>query len=571
MSCTPSSVSFLILQQNQEPPSNCSCPYYCQSSRCLHSFSSPASLLDILLTAVFRFRIRRIKCDEAKPACIKCTSTGRTCDGYTKTHDPSPDPPAGSQLVPVPAQSIPNELSVSVDGDYDERRGFHVFQSHFWPLLSSALESVFWERLILQTSHADTAIRHAAIAFGSLGERLRINNVMTFDNEDANRLHIRACSQYHKAIKELREQLSSGQERSVEFTLIACFLFIIFEFLQGNESAALTHLKSGIEIIRQSNFEGVEFDPNIESVSQMESVDFGYHAARVFSVLDRSAANWVATPSFGMPIIIGPKPEYRSLSSEGFSNIDEANNYLMHLRLQLNQIQLVRTLVPGDPNTSSTATTPPLEEVFTNSENWSRAMDGFMARSLSVQEAQKAITLILHHKVTHLSLTASCQASEEGFYRDCKSDFNYIISTSTAILRPNHTTIDFRGSDNQWTEQLFSFRSSLIFPLYFTATHCQDPEIQREALSLLSKSPWREGAWDSAAMARIAERKIRQREQDLSRNNVIPMGDIITRPVMTGYDLQRRQHQVEGSFKLTEDRITELSDSDRSFRAPGSL
>ena len=27
-------------------------------------------------------RIRRIKCDEARPACERCLSTGRTCDGY---------------------------------------------------------------------------------------------------------------------------------------------------------------------------------------------------------------------------------------------------------------------------------------------------------------------------------------------------------------------------------------------------------------------------------------------------------------------------------------------------------
>jgi len=28
------------------------------------------------------FRIRRVKCDETQPACLKCTSTGRKCDGY---------------------------------------------------------------------------------------------------------------------------------------------------------------------------------------------------------------------------------------------------------------------------------------------------------------------------------------------------------------------------------------------------------------------------------------------------------------------------------------------------------
>ncbi|KLU81825.1 hypothetical protein MAPG_00906, partial [Magnaporthiopsis poae ATCC 64411] len=34
-------------------------------------------------------RIRRVKCDEGKPACQRCTSTGRACDGYDSTRSPS--------------------------------------------------------------------------------------------------------------------------------------------------------------------------------------------------------------------------------------------------------------------------------------------------------------------------------------------------------------------------------------------------------------------------------------------------------------------------------------------------
>ena len=33
-------------------------------------------------TGCLTCKIRRVKCDEGKPACQKCTSTGRKCDGY---------------------------------------------------------------------------------------------------------------------------------------------------------------------------------------------------------------------------------------------------------------------------------------------------------------------------------------------------------------------------------------------------------------------------------------------------------------------------------------------------------
>jgi hypothetical protein len=31
-------------------------------------------------------RIRRVKCDEGKPNCQRCISTGRKCDGYEHLH-----------------------------------------------------------------------------------------------------------------------------------------------------------------------------------------------------------------------------------------------------------------------------------------------------------------------------------------------------------------------------------------------------------------------------------------------------------------------------------------------------
>jgi hypothetical protein len=34
-------------------------------------------------------RVRRVKCGEERPACIRCTSTGRTCDGYPQIEEES--------------------------------------------------------------------------------------------------------------------------------------------------------------------------------------------------------------------------------------------------------------------------------------------------------------------------------------------------------------------------------------------------------------------------------------------------------------------------------------------------
>ncbi|KAH4069175.1 hypothetical protein HBH98_012240 [Parastagonospora nodorum] len=41
-------------------------------------------------------KIRKVKCDEEKPFCKRCTSTGRTCDGYDVTFRPPSNSPKNS-------------------------------------------------------------------------------------------------------------------------------------------------------------------------------------------------------------------------------------------------------------------------------------------------------------------------------------------------------------------------------------------------------------------------------------------------------------------------------------------
>ena len=139
-----------------------------------------------------------------------------------------------NKLINTCATSISQSPNVGIAENDREHRGFHFFRYQVAEELSITLDSGSrWTRLILQASHVDRVIRHAAIAVGSMGERLLINDVLTSDNAKANSRHEFARTQYHKAITLLREQLRSGHCISVESTLLSCFLFCCFNFLQG--------------------------------------------------------------------------------------------------------------------------------------------------------------------------------------------------------------------------------------------------------------------------------------------------------------------------------------------------
>ena len=63
---------------------------------------------------------------------------------------------------------------------------------------------------------------------------------------------------------------------------------------------------------------------------------------------------------------------------------------------------------------------------------------------------------------------------------------------------------------------MFAFVSGVIQPLHMVADKCCDNSICVEAIELLEERPWREGAWDSAVMAKIARRKLQQGKEDHS-------------------------------------------------------
>src|ERR1700760_688238 len=99
-------------------------------------------------------RIRRVKCDEEKPACRRCTSTGRTCDGY-----------ASASVLTTPQQT-PKQAALPV-----ESRSIEFFLDRVSPRISGLLEDdSLWKRMIIQLN--DPAIWNGVLAISEIFEQL---------------------------------------------------------------------------------------------------------------------------------------------------------------------------------------------------------------------------------------------------------------------------------------------------------------------------------------------------------------------------------------------------------------
>ncbi|KAI1847850.1 hypothetical protein JX265_013916 [Neoarthrinium moseri] len=173
-------------------------------------------------------RIRKVKCDESKPACLRCTSTGRKCDGY----------PAS------PEQGLtwyrPSHLFQSIDQPV-EGRALQFFCENAGPLLSGPLDPYFWTHLVIQFSNFEPSVRHSVVAISSLYEdyHCRARTVAQLRNNDF------ALRHYNAAIENLRKL------NNEPLILLVCVLFVCIELLQGNRDAAMQHIRHGIIILER--------------------------------------------------------------------------------------------------------------------------------------------------------------------------------------------------------------------------------------------------------------------------------------------------------------------------------
>lgn len=199
---------------------------------------SRCTLLDGELTYTAP-RVRRVKCDEAKPSCQRCSTTGRKCDGYSSDITIS-SPKNSTDLI--------QRVIVHIPGNTEEKRGFDFFLRNTAAELSGYYDSSFWEKLILAASAQKPSLRHALIALGALHEDFSRQRLVPSTPSEDQKAQF-ALNQYAKAMGALRRSLSSGKEEPLT-ALMSCILFVCFDSLRGWFESAMVHLQSGLRILR---------------------------------------------------------------------------------------------------------------------------------------------------------------------------------------------------------------------------------------------------------------------------------------------------------------------------------
>lgn len=127
-----------------------------------------------------------------------------------------------------------------------EYRYFQRFCSETALQLSGSFETDLWQRVVLQASETEPAIRHAITAIGALNFK---SKMVGGDETDMLRYEF-AYREYGLAIAGIRKRTCERQA-DIRTKLLACILFTCFESYHGDIQAATSQTYAGIEMMNE--------------------------------------------------------------------------------------------------------------------------------------------------------------------------------------------------------------------------------------------------------------------------------------------------------------------------------
>lgn len=460
-----------------------------------------------LISHSSRTRIRKVKCDETKPLCLRCTKTGRKCDGYL---DPGTIAARRFKKEGATHDHILGPLLEFATPE--EKRAFYFFQHVTAPCISGGFDAVFWRAIVLQISQTEPAVRHAVLAVSSLHEGLAAGISASTDGVLTRTTQSFALQQYNKAIARLLEQMHNPGTRPLA-SLLTCVLFVCIEYMQGKDKESHIHLEQGRQLL--SRLDQRSTDPEMDCIVR--------HVVPLYMRLSLTSFLFGGTP---VPIPESLKTNIET--PDTFSTIDELR-HSMHefMEAAFRFTQRARPAKnPSDyiPQEDMRLLEVEQDRLQSRLAKLNVAFALFRASRSKPGPENALLVLQIYLHAQHIWISTALSSSEVA-YDDFLYSFAAIVPLAASYLdleastkhrptlRPQRypssaESLHYHPTPDQLSVAYasnFTFETHIIPPLYYVATKCRHPLIRRSALELLKKNPFRrENLWRASVMGALA-------------------------------------------------------------------
>ncbi|KPI44346.1 uncharacterized protein AB675_8310 [Cyphellophora attinorum] len=417
--------------------------------------------------------MRRIRYDLNRPACDRCTSTGRTCEGFPIDATPDRSRTYGRPVAVAPLSLLAPRAYPDVH-KADLRR-LQYFQQVTAGQLGGYLQDDMWTQLLLQLALTSDPIRHIAVALGTLHE------TSTFKTTNAEPIR-----PYALAIQRLQSHLQTDGWQQLEVTLVACILCIGFEWLRGNAEGALAHLRSGLALIEQWRTSTLHIQRGVDSRNPR-----GHRIeVKILPLFGRLVIQ--AATLYNFDTIPWPRMPAESVNIGRFTSIEHARDSFMNLLggilVDTNRRELLRQYTPAADQEHKHQ-----RELF---DSWKLHFDVLAAeKRYSDKDAGLSPSPHLIEAIWASSsiMLAGLRPDPQGARKhseDSELGFSRTVDLCKTVLKHNSVH--------------FTFDLGVVSPLYYTAVNCGDARTRQRAADLLEMHHTREGFWTSEDALRRA-------------------------------------------------------------------
>jgi len=405
-------------------------------------------------------------------------------------------------------------------------RCFHYFIHRSSIDLTGPLQSQVWREYVLSVCATSPVIQHAVAALSGFHERYSFP-----ENISSDEIYWR---EYYLAVKgtNVLVKAASKRERArrpaiTNEILLACVIFTTIEILLGNNEAALRHLESGMALLQDYVTKSLSHaqnprpevnpatllpintkpSPRFDAFTTDLSAFFARLALQVHSFHPNrhNVARKTATPT-SQPA--QPLFQQLNLQLSVPSSLYRLIEHISHWIRRRATPYKYALIIPPPLHASQISLLAALQTWLTTylekrpeESNW---------RKICSTTPYEPAHLLLSYHLIYLKLLSALSPSESSYLTPISMrSFLQIICYSCVILKQRNEKMlpVYLPDGKQQKEFYFSLESSIVEALYFTALKCRHKVLRRCALGLL-KCAGREGLWDGAVMAVVAEHVI---------------------------------------------------------------
>lgn len=324
--------------------------------------------------------------------------------------------------------------------DVLEKRSFQFFRQKTVESTNTFVDSRFWDHIVLQACHDEPAIKHAVLALSSLHQLSELQD----GSEIAGQHRSYAEKQHQKALSAARKLVACASLQDLDRVMIACIIFICYENVRGDYTAASAHLCSGHQILCQNQQRAQQRQDR----SEISQAFFRLHIPAVSfqdvaSPLHFTLEDYVRTRA---AVVISE-----------LQTVSEAKDALVDILLWL----MIAADAAGDGARIDDRYLIELDKCALQHQTWCRRFEHLVQKTPTSAPRPLIATL----KIWSLTATAILETSSLGLetaWDTVEHLFAEIVSLAEELASPS-----------------FSVVIGYIIPLFLTATRCRQPEIRR--------------------------------------------------------------------------------------------